>query len=249
MPKMQRRPDEVEAVREDIMAQALDLIVSEGYDGFSMRKLAGRLGIAAKTIYNYFHNQDELYLGLLTKGFEQLYDCLEKAAAPHETPADRLGAAIAAYINFGLEQTNIYNLMFTWHVPKFNDYIDTPMESIALAELNTALKCADFFMDLIKAFLGEDVQVKEQDIRFEMVQFWSQMHGYVAGINNTLLDYMYEDPKSIRDRTIDRIVNTCQRELKFLRSRLALKVVSDKETNKAGLVRNPISFIRGFFNH
>jgi AcrR family transcriptional regulator len=72
MPKLQRSPKEIEAVREDILEHALDMIVRGGFNRFSMRKLAARLGIAAKTIYNYYRNQDELYLCILTKGFEQL---------------------------------------------------------------------------------------------------------------------------------------------------------------------------------
>ena len=96
--KIHRSPEEIEAVREDIMTQALDLIISEGYDGFTMRKLGTRFGVAAKTIYNYFHNQDELYLCILTKGFEQLLERFETAIRPHNDPMAQLSALIRAYI-------------------------------------------------------------------------------------------------------------------------------------------------------
>ena len=222
MVKNQRSPEEIEAVRENIMAQALYLIVSEGYDGFTMRKLGTRLGLAAKTIYNYFHNQDELYLCVLTKGFEQLLERFETAIKPYEDPMAQLSALIRAYIDFGIEHANIYNLMFTLHVPKFNDYVDTPMEQVAQVELNTAFKCADFFMDRIKACLEDGVAVKESDIRCEMIRIWSQMHGYVAGINNTLLDYMHDHPIGLKSRIVDRIISTSQRELTALRQQLKL---------------------------
>ena len=78
--------------REDILRHALALIVQDGFQGFSMRKLAARLGIAAKTIYNFFRNQDELYLCILIKGFEQLYAAFEAAvrAAGHPWTSWRL---------------------------------------------------------------------------------------------------------------------------------------------------------------
>ena len=173
MPKVQRSPEEIELVREDIMNRALELIVSEGYDGFSMRKLAAGLGIAAKTIYNYFHNQDELYLCLLTKGFEQLFERFQTEIKSHDAPMSQLGATIRAYVEFGLEHANIYNLMFTWHVPKFKDYVGTPMEEVANSELTMALKCANLFMELIRACIASPLALNENEIRLEMIQIWS----------------------------------------------------------------------------
>ena len=232
MPKAQRRPEEIEAVRQEIMARALELIVADGFDALSMRKLASRLNITAKTIYNYFHNKDELYLCLLTKGFEELLDSFEAAVKPYEEPMDRFEAAVRAYLNFGLQHANIYNLMFTWHVPKYNDYLGTPMEQAARDELETALKVADFFMALITACLGDSVAPKEKDIRLEMIQIWSHMHGYIAGVNNHLLDYMYDDPISLKDYIIDRALGGSYREMAALKQRLGLRVVANKQPNQ-----------------
>lgn len=234
MPKIQRSSEEIDAVREKIMDHALDLIVTEGYDGFSMRKLATRLGIAAKTIYNYFHNQDELYLHLLIKGFDQLLDRFEAAVRTAEDPMDQVGAMIRAYVDFGLDHANIYNLLFTWHVPKYRDYIGTPMEETAHRELTHALKCAEFFMDRMTACLGSDTPVNREELRQEMIQIWSQMHGYVAGINNTLLQYMHPDPVSLKEQIIGRIVANTRREVAALAKRPALKIVPRETGTRKG---------------
>ncbi len=227
MPKAQRSPEEIQLVRDDIMNKALELIVTDGYDGFSMRKLADRLGIAAKTIYNYFQNQDELYLCLLTKGFEQLLEYYTNAARQHKDPMDQIGAVIASYIEFGLENANIYNLMFTWHVPKFNDYLGTPMESVAQHELNTALKCTNFVMALVRDYLGDSPAIKEDELRVELILVWSHMHGYVAGINNTLLDYLHENPLSLKQIVIDRAIKNARLELSALKRQYGLTKVFD----------------------
>jgi AcrR family transcriptional regulator len=182
-----------------------------------MRKLATRLGIAAKTIYNYFQNQDELYLCLLTKGFEQLFQCFTNAASQHKDPMDQIATVTAAYIEFGLENANIYNLMFTWHVPKFKDYEGTPMESVARHELNTALKCTNFVMNLMRDYLGDSPAIKEDELRMELIQVWSHMHGYVSGINNTLLDYLHGNPLSLKQIVIDRAIKNARLALIGLR--------------------------------
>jgi AcrR family transcriptional regulator len=232
MPKAQRSPVEIEAVRQEIMALALEIIVADGFDGLSMRKLAARLNVTAKTIYNYFHNKDELYLCLLTKGFAELLDRFEAAVQPYTEPMDRFAAAVRAYIDFGLQNAHIYNLMFTWHVPKYNDYLGSPMERTARAELETALKAADFFIGLIKACLGDSVTPKESDIRFEMIQIWSHLHGFIAGVNNHLLDYLHDDPISLKERIIDRALASSRREMDALKKRLALKIVTNTRPHR-----------------
>ena len=79
MPREQRSPKEIESVRQEIMEHALAIVVSDGLDDLSMRKLAGRLGVTAKTIYNYFHNKDKIYLHLLIRGFKALLASFEKS--------------------------------------------------------------------------------------------------------------------------------------------------------------------------
>ena len=74
MPKAARSQEEINEVRLKILGEALNLISQHGYEGFSMRKLGQRLGIAAKTIYNYFESKDEIYLHVLTRGFELMYE-------------------------------------------------------------------------------------------------------------------------------------------------------------------------------
>ena len=221
MPKPQRSPKEIEAVREEILGHALDLIVQDGFSSFSMRKLAARLGIAAKTIYNYYRNQDELYLCILTKGFEQLYTAFDRAVRTSPDPSVQLEAAIRAYVAFGLDNPHIYNLMFTWHVPKYNDYVGTPMEKAAYRELTAALKCSDLFMRVIDACLGNNPGVTEDVLRFEMIQIWSPMHGYISGVNNTLLDYMHETPRALKERAIMRLVANTKHALQAIERRNA----------------------------
>jgi hypothetical protein len=39
-----------------------------------------------------------------------------------------------------------------------------------------------------------------------MIQMWSQMHGFVAGFNNTLLDYMHENPVVLKEQLLERVM-------------------------------------------
>lgn len=206
MPRARRSPEAVDATRQNILKEALALMTRHGFDGFSMRKLGGRLGISAKTIYNYYQNKDELYLAILTEGFQQLYDRFSRVFSSTDDPMQRMKALGREYLDFGLEHANIYNLMFTWHVPKFKDYIGTPVEPAATIELETALRVSEIFIQAIQAAAGDDAPLPDNASRFHMIQMWSQMHGFVAGINNTLLDYMHEHPADLKEQLLARVM-------------------------------------------
>lgn len=218
MPRPQRKPEEIEAFKEEILVQALNLIVRHGFDGFSMRKLAARLDIAAKTIYNYFNSKDELYLVILTRGFEDLYRQCRAAFDAHGDPTQRLRVMMGTYMEFGLTNVHLYNLMFTWHVPKYNDYIGTPMEDAARAELDVALRVAGLFTEAIQWAARAICRLDEPQARFLLVHSWSQLHGYVAGVNNHLLDYIDPNPALLKRRMQEQILTNLLREFRCFAS-------------------------------
>jgi AcrR family transcriptional regulator len=51
---------------------AQDLLDSEGLDGFSMRRLAARLGVGTMTLYGYFRSKDELLDAVVDVGGETI---------------------------------------------------------------------------------------------------------------------------------------------------------------------------------
>ena len=217
MPKNPRTPQEVEVFREKILARAVELISQKGFEGFSMRKLSSRLGIAAKTIYNYYTNKDELYLAILTKGFNRLYGRCEQARDAHAQPLARMEAMVLAFLDFGLQEANSYNLMFTWHVPKYNDYVGSDMEPVALVELRAALRLVDLFIEAIRDCASPGFFIPEQEARVILISFFVRLHGFIASYNNTLLQYMHSTPldlipgitEQIQDEFIKNLEN-CQ---------------------------------------
>ena len=62
MPKTTRAAEEVIGIKDRILETALQHLIEDGFEHFSMRKLAARLGMTAANIYNYFTNKDEIYL-------------------------------------------------------------------------------------------------------------------------------------------------------------------------------------------
>ena len=77
--KTARNEKEVEQVRQKILEGALEIIVKEGFDSLTMRKLGTRIGMTAPNIYNYYAGKDALYISIVIAGFEMLHRALQKA--------------------------------------------------------------------------------------------------------------------------------------------------------------------------
>lgn len=197
---MGRRPKsqaEVEAFKNKILEETLQLIRKEGYEGFSIRKLGPKLGIAPKTVYNYFKSKEEIYLHVLTKGFALLYEDLSHSVHLKNDPFKKLEALAITYVRFGFEKPNYYDLMFTWYVPKFNDFIGTDLEPLASAELETALKSFNLLLGIVEQIADQYGCFKKDEARRYAIQLFVAMHGIVAFKNNTILYYVHENPDSI----------------------------------------------------
>ena len=77
-----RRPQDREEKREEILAAARRLFVDDGYESASMGRIAKHAGVTVNTIYWYFRDKDDLLIAVLDR-------LLTEALAQYATIADR----------------------------------------------------------------------------------------------------------------------------------------------------------------
>jgi AcrR family transcriptional regulator len=98
----ERRAQQKEDVRQAILAEASKLLQEAGYEGFSLRKLAERIGYSATTIYIYFKDKDDLLSVLIRERFERWIGPITAAMTEIKDPMERLSVIGRAYLDFGL---------------------------------------------------------------------------------------------------------------------------------------------------
>jgi AcrR family transcriptional regulator len=109
----ERREQQKEGVRQTILRAAGELFLEQGSEGFSMRRVAERIGYSATTIYRYYENKDDLLIAVVHQGFVEFARRLTEAAqSATGSPLTRLEALGRAYIKFGLESPVYYQMMF-----------------------------------------------------------------------------------------------------------------------------------------
>ncbi|WP_437317622.1 TetR/AcrR family transcriptional regulator [Sorangium sp. So ce385] len=109
---LQRREQQKENLRGAILAAAGELFLEQGYEAFSMRQVAERIGYSATTIYRYYENKDDLLFAIVHEGFTEFLRALVAAAESTADPIERMEALGAAYVRFGMQNPVHYRLMF-----------------------------------------------------------------------------------------------------------------------------------------
>ena len=72
-------------------------------------------------------------------------------------------------------------------MPKYQDYVGTPMEEAAQHELEESQKLYAFLIRAIKEYVDDNnLFATEEEIKELIIYLWCTLHGYIAGINNTL---------------------------------------------------------------
>ena len=212
MPKTTRAAEEVIGIKDRILETALQHLIEDGFEHFSMRKLAARLGMTAANIYNYFTNKDELYLFIQTRGFEMLYDFLYEAYKRSATPEKKLVNMIRAYLKFGMDNPEYYEIMFSRNTPKYADYKGTAMEKVALLEKQTALKSADITIQALSDLFTNNRTVHIDTIRFRMLQIWFSLNGMINLFNSRVLQEVEDHVDAIIKRMTQDIMKTIKSE-------------------------------------
>lgn len=206
MPKAPMSAEDVEEMRGRILDTALDIIIDQGFDSLSVRKIASKIGVTATTIYNYYKNKDELNLMIRMRGFSVLHDLLLRRAKPFDVPEDRVIAMIRGYVEFGISYPSYYEIMFNLHTPKYLDYIGTSIEPQASREKEVALSCMVLVTETISGYLGDLDGDLALYIRDQVVMFWSDLHGMVTLNNSRLFHEVLDDVDAFMERRTDEII-------------------------------------------
>jgi len=114
-----RRRKHKEELRRLILEAAREIFVRQGYESFSMRKLAGKIEYSPGSVYLHFKNKEELFECLVDESFARLLKTLLALRNGKELqdPVEELKKGLRAYVEFGLRNPNDYRFAFMLRPP------------------------------------------------------------------------------------------------------------------------------------
>ena len=207
MPKPTLTDEQINNRKQDIMNAAIELITTKGFSNFSMRKIAANTGMTAANIYNYFSGKDEIYLHIQIKGFEMLFDLINEAYNMKSDRLERLRNMMSTYIDFGVKQSDYYEIMLGSNTPKYSDYVGTELESLALEEKETALRLVQFTASvIIESTKGIEKSTFEQ-AKVATMHVWCVLHGLVSLLNIRVIQEVEDKPEMLIDNLINQLIS------------------------------------------
>ena len=106
-------------LRRQILDAAREIFVRDGYESFSMRKLAQRIEYSPGSIYLHFKSKEEIFESLVDESFDRLLRALNRLKNGHaqQDPVAALRKGLRAYVDFGLRNPNDYRFAFLLRQP------------------------------------------------------------------------------------------------------------------------------------
>lgn len=158
-----------EGIRIGILEAAWQLVITDGWQSLSIRKIADAIEYSIPVIYNHFENKEAILLEFTREGFEKLAEVLRNAGAEKISPADQLAIMGDAYWDFAFENKEYYQLMFGLGIPA----CDTVKKVPEMQEMTSLM---------IQAIKGAIAISKnpEADYFLKFHTYWSILHGLVS---------------------------------------------------------------------
>ena len=112
----ERKAKEKEELKALILRAAQKLFVEKGIEQTTIRNIATAIEYSVGTVYVYFKDKNEILHELHTQGFRQLGGEM-RVLFNVSDPMERLKALGRVYLQFAIENPDMYELMFSMKAP------------------------------------------------------------------------------------------------------------------------------------
>jgi AcrR family transcriptional regulator len=186
------------ATRDRILSSAVDLYMEDGFDGFSMRKLARSLGVTAPSLYRHFQGKEQLLLEIVKEAYKVMAQYLHRALGG-ETPAERFRMAGDGYLRFALEHPRYYEVLYS--------YIELLGLDGVPGELQEVCNAMDqYWHDRVRECVDEGL-LKPGDPGVIGQTFWALSHGLITLHQRKMLGLTEEQLCEMFDRSMAHLLH------------------------------------------
>lgn len=168
----------------------VEILSKEGIGGLSLRKVAQRAGVSHNAPYSHFPDKQSLIAAISTEGFNRLYNELDAAISTHsKNPKRQLQEGARAYLQFALNNTDTFKIMFSGVLEKEKDYP---------AFVEISYKTFERVVDVVSACQKAGV-LNSDSAEVMAVAIWGQIHGIVSLFLEGQISHTVLDKIQIRD--------------------------------------------------
>ncbi|WAR43844.1 TetR/AcrR family transcriptional regulator [Methylomonas rapida] len=181
---MARRSEHTqEQIREMVLSAAENIVIDEGFNALTVRKVAMEIGYTVGSIYMVFENMDDLIMHVKGRTLDRLAEAL-RVEQVFESAEAHIQALAEIYLNFARQHYNRWRMIFE----AIND-VATPAWY--------QQKVRDIFLIIENVLQELRPQQTQEQISLAARALWSGVHGVcVLSLNGSLGRVGVEDAQA-----------------------------------------------------
>ena len=173
-----------------LIKAGVQILSKDGIEGLSLRKVAQRAGVSHNAPYSHFPDKQSLIAAISTEGFNQLYRELDTVISAHyNDPRRQLQESAWAYVQFAIENTDTFKIMFSGILEKEKEYP-------AFVEISQ--KTFERVVHIVRACQDAGF-LRAASSELMAVAVWGQIHGIVSLLLEGQISHTVLDKVGIRD--------------------------------------------------
>ncbi len=145
---------------------AQNIVIVHGYSGLSARKVASEIGYTVGSLYLVFRNLDDLIAQVNLRTLDDLLHALEDVINDEVHPEDCILSLGRAYINFAIQHSNRWKMVFEHRMPKGEVVPETYMDEVS--------RMFGLVQQYLHPLSGDH---SEDEIALAARALWSGVHG------------------------------------------------------------------------
>ena len=158
--------------RAEILTAAERIFLAEGYEGATIRKIADEVGVSSTALYMHFQDKSCILYEICEHAFRDLLTSNAEIAARPLDAVVRTRMMLEAYMRWGFEHPNAYQLVYCARRP-----VSTAPMPEGTADLSR--QCYEIFSGVVREVAASG-RLRTGDGQSAAQALWLASHGVVA---------------------------------------------------------------------
>lgn len=154
-----------------LIKAGVEILTKEGLDGLSLRKVARKAGVSHSAPYAHFPDKQALIAAIATEGHNHIYAKINSLVEQYpDSPLKQLVKTACAYLDFGMEEPDLFRITFSGVVEHERDYpalVEMTQKNFSLIT-DIVLRCKE-----VGIFGPEPEDLLAQSL-------WGSVHGMIS---------------------------------------------------------------------
>ncbi len=170
----ERRQLEKEIIRKKIIDATNDILVEEGYENLSIRKIASRIEYSPGIIYHYFKDKAEIVSFVVAQGYGNILKTISEIPIDTENPDKTIVNGMRSYIELMLENPQQFRVVLMNDIEAIQEKVNMLQEGISKERKSIQGLCK-----LVELAIKKNI-FRKMDIELTAQIIWTSTHGLVS---------------------------------------------------------------------